>query len=139
MTINTTIEQLKKLIAPEVKVEQTVSLNDTSKNWFELMDELSEAFGLEFLENDGRQCRFKFPGNPVVACSQVKVVWGGIPDEIAYHDLQAFVKIERKDQQTLLVKIYENLMGSRSEQKVYHHVLCQRMEQMVTFLKKEVI
>ena len=136
MTINTAIEQVKNFIAPEVKVEQSVSLVDTSASWFEQMNNLAKAFDLKFLEDNGRVCRFKFPGSPVVSSTQLKVIWGATPDEAPYHKLQAFVKVERLDEQTLHVKLYENLMGTPAEQDVYHQVLSQRLEQILDFFRQ---
>jgi hypothetical protein len=136
MTINTAIEQVKNLIAPEVKVEQLVSLGNASASWSERMNDLAEAFDLEFLEDTGSACRFKFPGSPIVNLTQLKVIWGATPDEAPYHNLQAFVKIERLEEQTYLVKLYENLMGTRAEQGVYHQVLSRRLEQIIDFLRR---
>jgi hypothetical protein len=92
---------------------------------------------LEFLEDNGRKCRFRFPGSPVVALSQVKVIWGATPDEGPYHQLQAFVELERLDEQTLQLSLYENICGSPAEQRVYHGVLSQRLEKMVVFLREK--
>lgn len=137
MTINTVLEQMKNYVAPEVKVEQSVSLAATAGNWFDLMNELADAFQLEFLEDNGRSCRFRFPGSPIIELSQVKVIWGGTPDEAPYHGLQAYVQVDRLEEDTLRVKLYERFCGARSEQRVYHHVLTQRLEKMIDFLRKQ--
>lgn len=135
MTINTAIEQVKNFIAPEVKVEQSVSLGDTSASWFEQMNDLAKAFDLEFLEDNGRVCRFKFPGSPIVSSTQLKVIWGATPDEAPYRKLQAFVKVERLDEQTLHLQLYENIMGTPAEQVVYQQVLNRRLMEMADFLE----
>ncbi len=137
MTINTVFEQVKNYIAPEVKVEQSVSLGNAAKNRFDLINDLTDAFGLELLEDHGDSCRFRFPGSPIVSPSQIKVLWGATPDEAPYHGLQAFVEIEWLDEESVQIKLYEDFIGSRAEQRVYHHVLSQRLEQMIDFLHSE--
>lgn len=137
MTINTVFEQVKNYIAPEVKVEQTISLGNVAKNRFDLINDLADAFGLELLKDHGDNCCFRFPGSPIVALSQIKVLWGATPDEAPYHGLQAFVEIEWLNEESVQIKLYEDFIGSRAEQRVYHHVLIQRLEKMVNFLRSE--
>lgn len=137
MTINTVFEQVKNCIAPEVKAEQSVSLSDSGKHRFDLMQKLAVSFGLQLLEDNGVRYRFKFPGSPIVALSQVKVVWGARPDEAPYRKLQAFVQIDWLEEQKIQIKLYENLFGTQAEQEVYRRVLSQRLEKIVDCLHPE--
>lgn len=137
MTIDTVVKELKNSLAPEVKVEQVLTFDPQEKSWFALMDRLSTAFDLEFLQQNGKTYRFKFPGSPVIACSQVKVIWGGTPDEAPYHQLQAYLELSRTDEQTIHLKLFESMIGSPAEQVVYRRVLEQRMERIITHLGED--
>lgn len=136
MTINTVLENVKNLIAPEVKVEQSLSLSETQYPKLSgLLRDLADAFDLKPLRSDESTYRFKYPGTSIVAMDQVKVLWGGKPDEAPYHRLQALLDIKQADVEKIELKLYENLIGTRAEQEVYQEVLRQRMEKLIAFLE----
>lgn len=136
MSINTVIQQLKNIAAPEVKVEQNLVFDAASTNWEARIAAIAKAFNLDLLETTPQQYIFRYPGTSVINPTQLKVVLGAKPNQDAYHKLQSYVKFCLDQPNLINIQIFEHMMGTKAEQVVYKQVLTYRLAQITAFVQR---
>jgi len=136
MSVNAVLKQFKNAIAPEVKVEQQISISDSIESWFDLMDDIAASFGLIYLGEFGNTYRFKYPGNFMVKHFELEIFLGVIPDQEAYQNLLSYVDLKLINKNIVEIKLFENMIGTKGEQVAFQQVLQYRLDRMIQFLEK---
>ncbi len=136
MSVIAVLKQFKNTIAPEVKVEQQISVSDSIESWFDIMDDLTASFGLIYLGEFGDTYQFKYPGNSMVKNFELEIFLGVIPKQEAYQNLHSCVDLRLINKNTIEIKLFENMIGTKGEQIAFQQVLQQRLDRMIQFLEK---
>jgi hypothetical protein len=125
----------KKNLLPEVKTERLINLDQAPFSWSGLLEELENGLNLQFIRQRGNNYRFKFPGNCFVNSFQILIFRGGSPDPEPYRELHSYLELRRLDERRINIKVFETMIGTRTEQQVFRQVLDERLEDVIAFIQ----